>query len=358
MSECQDVSQTHKTWDECFGRFVENLTAEAATYVGSVSAPGRDRVGIYRNLLWVWHRLDADRWEKSQVQLRVGKKKATCEVDHVVSFSLWKDKLVSGLPKEVTDEDEAAALANKLGNCALLEKNFNISKGKKGLKSFLSQIHEFVEKKIRIDAWRAALAIPQPLLDPGTASVDEIREAIDSRDKEIRTELTEFIRGQKSRADVDTPASAMFVPTDSVPATERTSEGTDEGGAAGEASTLQSEAAGSPEEKEQNFPDEQAMPHAGIDIVGLRSAYREDASVKLIIDHFASRQRNQNVTEVDALVVALHRAGAPSPRSAVVRVFRCIDALGVGRFIPGRKGHATRFEWHEKSLSIRGLAAE
>ncbi len=107
-----------------------------------------------------------------------------------------------------------------------------------------------------------------------------------------------------------------------------------------------------------NSSGEQVTPPAGIDIVGLRSAYNEDASVKLVIDHFASRQRNHNVTEVDPLVDVLDRAGTPSLRGAVIRAFRCLDSFGVGRFISGRKGHATRFEWYQKSLSVRERATD
>ena len=71
----------------------------------------------YRNLLWIWHRLNVDRWAQSQVQLRLGKSKPALEVDHTVSFSLWTNKLQSGLPTGITDEDDAKAIVNRLGNC-------------------------------------------------------------------------------------------------------------------------------------------------------------------------------------------------------------------------------------------------
>jgi hypothetical protein len=204
-----EALQVHETWDECFKGFVETLDSAATNYVGTVAASGRERVAIYRNLLWVWDRLDGDRWEKSQIQLRVGKSQATSEVDHVVSYALWNDKLRSGLPKHITDEEQAAALANKLGNCALLEKNFNISKSDKPLKSFLSQIHEVRDNEISIDEWCAALAISQPLLNPDVAGVDDIRDAIDNRDRDMKADLADFIRGLKVRVDVDTPLSTQ-----------------------------------------------------------------------------------------------------------------------------------------------------
>src|SRR3984893_6827959 len=49
-------------------------------------------------------------------------------------------------------------------------------------------------------------------------------------------------------------------------------------------------------QKQRSSPGEQVPPGAGIDIVGLRSAYNEDASARLVIDHFVSRQRNHNAT--------------------------------------------------------------
>lgn len=361
VMDLTDASQMHQRWDECFRKFVENLATDATNNLGSIVASGRDRVALYRNLLWVWHRLDGDRWEKSQIQLRVGKRKSTTDVDHVVSFALWEGKLQSGLPKEVADIDEALAFANKLGNCSLLEKNFNISKSDKTLKSFLSQIHEVRENDIRIDAWCAALAIPQPLLDPGIANVDEISESIEYRDKEIRKELADFVRGQKVRVDVDAPMLRKTA-TGSItslttqinnPATSRRPEGNgNESGA--EAKVRDA----SDDEQGVSSGDQITKGGHGVDLEGLRAAYKEDGAVRLIVDHFASRERNQNETHLDRLEILLERGGTVLSRSEIIRAFRRLDVLGLGRFIPGRKGHATRFEWYEKSLSIRGMATD
>jgi hypothetical protein len=131
------------------------------------------------------------------------------EVDHTVSFSLWTSKLQGGLPTGITDEDDAKVIVNRLGNCALLEKNFNISKSDTGVRFFLDQIHEFQQKKMRIDEWGAALAISEPMLDPNNVSVDAIFKAIDRRDQAIKAELSDFVRGQRVRTDVQkAPAAA------------------------------------------------------------------------------------------------------------------------------------------------------
>jgi len=355
-----DAAQVHRAWDECFQNFVDGLVADATNYVGAVSASSRERVAIYRNLLWVWHRLEDDRWETSQVQLRVGKSKATSDVDHIVSFALWRNKVQSSLPMLTADEDETVALANKLGNCALLEKNFNISKSDKTLKSFLFRIHEVRENKIRVDEWCTALAIPQPLLDPNTADVDAISGAIETRDKQIRAELADFVHGRQVRVDVHTPTQRQLVPVEvapkPVPSVEELS--THNVDAEDPASGPTNAASDVRPEDRQMFPRDDVLigGRRGLDLGGLREAYRQDESVRLIIDYFAGRDRNQNETQLERLKDLLEREGSALSRSAIIRALRSLDMLGIGRFIPGRKGHATRFEWHEKSRSVRGLA--
>src|ERR1035441_6542730 len=97
---------------------------------------------------------------------------------------------------------------------------------------------------------------------------------------------------------------------------------------------------------------------AGTDIPGLRAAYGEDTAVRIIIDHFASRQYNQNTTELDTLRNKLEHSGTPVEKPALIHALRRLDALGVGRFLLGRRGQPTRFEWHEKSLTVRSLATD
>ena len=349
ITNTNDPNQAHHAWEECFAKFIENLAPDAINYINTIAAPTRERVGLYRSALWIWHRLDQDRWATSQVQLRVGKSKPAIEVDHIVSFSLWKQKLAS-TPPENHDEEEAIALVNRLGNCALLEKNFNISKSDKGLKHFLLQIHEVIQKKIRIDAWCAALAIPQPMLDPADATIKDLTDAIDNRDKEIRAELVEFVRGQRVRVDVTTAQSKNEVTPSTTPTTAM-------------AQPVVEQQVPEPVEPLDNTPDggppvTTTPAHAGTDIPGLRAAYGEDTAVRNIIDHFASRQYNQNTTELDTLRNKLEHSGTPVEKPGLIRALRRLDALGVGRFLLGRRGQPTRFEWHEKSLTVRSLATD
>ena len=329
-----DADSAHQAWENCFARLVEGLSAGAVNYINTITAPTRERVAIYRSVLWIWHRLDKDRWRTSQVQLRVGKSRATIEVDHIVSYALWKQKLAN---TDKQNDEDTMALVNRLGNCALLEKNFNISKSDKGLKSFVLQIHEVIEKKIRIDAWCAAIEIPQPMLDPSEAAIIDVTDGIENRDKEIRSDLVEFVRGTRVRVDVPTPLPTK--PSASVTGPEEPKAATSAPPSLGAYQQITT-----------------TPTHSGTDIAGLRTAYVEDPAVQVVIDHFASRQYNQNVTEIDALRDRLERDGTPLYKSDLIRALRRMDALGVGRFLVGRRGQATRFEWHEKSLTARKLA--
>ena len=371
LDPLKDTSEAHKVWDDCFKGLVDSLSSGASANVANMSAPSRERVSLYRNLLWIWHRLDSDRWDKSKVQLRVGKSRVNPEVDHIVPVALWKRKIQSVVasqpdPMQPTakmafgngDEADSQFLINRLGNCALLEKNFNISKGDKTLKFFLTQIHEVKQKKISIDAWCAALSIPKPILDPDAANADEISNAIDARDSEMRDELADFIRGQKVRVDVYTPVERKVVQpagatTEAAPSTGDATPSTEE-------ANVHSASGADVDHSAEEATDtpQSATPRAGADMAGLRAAYREDPELRLIVDHFGSRQRNQHQTDINAFVRSLGRADTPVARSAVLRAFRRLDALGVGRFILGRRGQETRFEWYQKSLSVRDLAAE
>jgi hypothetical protein len=128
------------------------------------------------------------------------KKSVKSEVDHIVAVKIWEDKLVEPQSKADISDDDIDRI-NHLGNCILLEKSFNISKGKRNLTSFLEEVHEFKSKKIAIDDWAAKMAISKALLDPAKFDCAEIQAAINERGKAIKDELLEFVQGTRQRAD-------------------------------------------------------------------------------------------------------------------------------------------------------------
>ena len=181
---------------------VADVVVDATTYVANLSTPIRERVSIYRNVLWIWHRIDKERWKMSQIPLRIGRSKKTRpEVDHTVAHSMWGE-FVKALAGDDDDLQQALPVVNMLGNCSLLEKTFNISKSDKTLKSFMEEVHEFKEGKIILTDWAKELGIPDIMLEPLADKVEEITAAIEARDKEIRDEVVKFIKGERERADL------------------------------------------------------------------------------------------------------------------------------------------------------------
>lgn len=196
------LEAVYKVLSDRFQTFVKELETDAANYIGSLVASSRERVSVYRTALWAWHRLDAKRWEMSCIPLRAGRGKPSLDVDHAVAYALWDAKLADGLPTGVEDRSDALPLVNMLGNCSLLEKTFNISKNDKTLRSFMEEVHEVKEGKVTLADWAKALELDDAMLDASTATADGIVQAVQARDKSIRTELVEFVKGTKTRVDL------------------------------------------------------------------------------------------------------------------------------------------------------------
>jgi hypothetical protein len=194
MEGLTDAIQAHEVWAEYLPGLVKSFESAAVDYVNTCDVQNPDGVRSYRNLLWIWHRLDPKRWEVSKVQLRVtgARKDPDHDVDHVMSHKVWKN---------LAQAEDDAPIANRLGNCALLEKNFNISKSARSARSFLEQIHEFKQGQLTVDDWAVALSVPAALLDPASSSISALRLAVEDRDKTMKEELVSFVRGQRRRTD-------------------------------------------------------------------------------------------------------------------------------------------------------------
>ena len=134
------------------------LAADADTYIeNDLHVDSREEVHLYFLALWVWHRLNERRWAFSRTPLAIGKSKIAIDVDHLVSVGYWTDTLKAARPASTPlSEDDLEGL-NDIGNCCLLEKNFNITKGKGVLAEFVAQLHEFSDGQIRLPEWQESL---------------------------------------------------------------------------------------------------------------------------------------------------------------------------------------------------------
>ncbi|MEO7032969.1 MAG: DUF262 domain-containing protein [Polyangiaceae bacterium] len=171
------------------------LTA-AKAYVDGLKIDRRDRVRDYYIPLWFWTRLDDDRWEVAKEQLSKAKSRArpSLHVDHVVPYAWW-DKHPS--------EDDEVVDGNDLGNCMILDSNFNLAKSDTPAAVFLTtSVNNFKHDVAMLGKWSKALLIPEELLDATKASTDAaVREAVAKRTTAIRDELKGFIDGARARRD-------------------------------------------------------------------------------------------------------------------------------------------------------------
>lgn len=92
-----------------------------------------------------------------------------------------------------------------------------------------------------------------------------------------------------------------------------------------------------------------------IDQQGLKLAYRENAYLCTILDHFASQTNNQWTTIVTSLSSSLSKKGIS--RNNIIKTFKTLADLGCGTFITGRRGGESRFQWHVSSKDLGRFAA-
>jgi hypothetical protein len=189
---------------------VKDIEQPAVAGLQAINADDRQQVRGYYTALWLWNRLEVNRWENVKLTLRQkSRRQNSLEVDHIVAFDLWQSKLEAlklvpqaGEAVAGTDIVEMAPVVNELGNCMLLEKNFNISKSNKPLKAFLEDVHEFQAGTITVPDWGAALSLAMPQVDSANTAVDELAKLIAERTMKIRSEVEQFVRGSKARIDI------------------------------------------------------------------------------------------------------------------------------------------------------------
>jgi len=195
-----------------------DITKNAVSYIETMMVTERNKVHLYRLPLWIWHRLDCDRWKYSSIPMRTkGKRTSSLDVDHAVADALWKRIIdeeeanwekqrqqgiepTTFIPKGFESKEEALAFINSLGNCTLLEKSFNISKSDTPMWKFLSQVHEFERDEITRDEWESAMLLKHDLTEPKDFSL--ICEGIREREKKMKEELITFINGNLTREDI------------------------------------------------------------------------------------------------------------------------------------------------------------
>ena len=184
------------------------VDVESAKFIDNLGALTREAVYQYYLPLWLWHRLDAARWKASELQgLRESKRGGvSLDVDHIVAVKLWEALAPTQNSDEDADEatlmaDDLSTTINGLGNCCLLEKSFNISKGAEPLQVFLEHVHEFKSGELKIVDWAKDIGLGPCLVNPSVFTADEVRVAVEERTAQMKTELKKYVAGELQRAD-------------------------------------------------------------------------------------------------------------------------------------------------------------
>ena len=94
-----------------------------------------------------------------------------------------------------------------------------------------------------------------------------------------------------------------------------------------------------------------------VNLKDLQLFYKSSGDAKAILDHFASRERNWSETTIDRLRQNLKEDGNRVSRGDAIAVFRRLEELGCGRFVPGRRGHQSRFKWDVGLVTVGQAAA-
>lgn len=189
-------------WQSALSDIVNSFSKEATDFIETLDVDAREFVRAYYLPLWVWHRLEENRWKASSIPLRTRKSGGTLDVDHIMSVGLTAD--LGGVSEPPVDGNEVAPVLkiNSLGNCWLLETNFNISKGKQTARAFLDKVVEFKDKPANLERWRAQIGLSVDLLSPTKERLKEAAAAIDERTASIRKDLKGFIDGSIKRVDM------------------------------------------------------------------------------------------------------------------------------------------------------------
>jgi len=187
---------------EALQSLVASCEENALAHVHSASVITRERFGGYYSLLWIWHRLDADRWSMSEIPLRTDHGSVRAEVDHCVAFETWHTRLLEEMQPDNPEYYQRAARVNAFGNAALLEKSYNASRGKDSLATFLAKVHEFQSGAVKISDWAVALRLTNEFIEPEKFSLDEVAAAIEARDVLMQQDLERFVKGEVNRKDI------------------------------------------------------------------------------------------------------------------------------------------------------------
>ena len=198
-----------KTW-------LSNIEQPAIQRIQDLRAYTRREVSGYKNVLWLWNRIDRNRWESARDPMKRKSAEPKLEVDHSIPVAIWNNMVETSYPvKDSRDpatgtekkmpigtaqltRSEIVAFINSLGNCSLLLRSHNRSKSDEPFGDFLADIY----KPEKIEAIRSGLGLSSNMLAPTKSTIETLYKDIEDRTKAIKQDLEGFFRGTKNRVDI------------------------------------------------------------------------------------------------------------------------------------------------------------
>lgn len=86
----------------------------------------------------------------------------------------------------------------------------------------------------------------------------------------------------------------------------------------------------------------------------LRALHQDNRAAAILFDEYANRKRNKRVTNTDWVARLVREQNVQ--RSEVIQMFRTLENIGCGKYVEGRKGKPSRFDWTKSSLAVCQLA--
>src|SRR6266478_7179034 len=99
------------------------------------------------------------------------------------------------------------------------------------------------------------------------------------------------------------------------------------------------------------------LNESNVNVERLKRLYATNKCAKALLNHAAKRKNNANTTTVDRLLALIvSEENTVVTRQQLIEVLRGLEKLGCGRFVSGRRGQPSRFEWAVQITSL-GKAA-
>lgn len=94
-----------------------------------------------------------------------------------------------------------------------------------------------------------------------------------------------------------------------------------------------------------------------VNVEQLKRLYASNKCAKALLSHAAKRKNNKSTTTVDRLLaVIVGEENTIVTRQELIEVLRKLEELGCGRFVIGRRGQSSRFEWTVQITSLGKVA--